>query len=410
MDQKPFQSKVLWDKSSGVQPSSRQPKPKPHSSQATNHQATGTSTEVSRKINIENSILKPDAPEFIPAMYRVPHNNDQENYFPQNVHITVSDGRRIQKQSAQDRLKKWKNPSESSSCYPESSPNLSNGYYDHDESTDMIRLKQIISSLIKYPGQFDDLLLVFMETIYPYFDDILAMSEIAQLLVGEAINSPNFRYNGVRLCWYVEQKCPEFRAELHLRCQKDLHENPNQQNVVLFIAELYTQLPHDSLYGSLLLDSLKKLLNIGGNDNVKCVCQALKLTGYSLEGNHKQALDDLFAQLRAVRSTLSGSALMLLNSVINLRESNWGRGGVESSNASDSSEYDQDYEEMVNGILYETEGQTLTNEEHEFLMANSTNDEYIMDNEDPDALCDPEPEMDEEIQAAFEEFVKLSKG
>lgn len=35
---------------------------------------------------------------------------------------------------------------------------------------------------------------------------------------------------------------------------------------------------------------------------------------------------------------------------------------------------------------------------------------FLSDNEDPDALCNPEPEMDEEIQAAFEEFVKLSKG
>lgn len=28
---------------------------------------------------------------------------------------------------------------------------------------------------------------------------------------------------------------------------------------------------------------------------------------------------------------------------------------------------------------------------------------------DPDELYDPEPEMDEEIQAAFKEFLKLSK-
>jgi hypothetical protein len=36
-------------------------------------------------------------------------------------------------------------------------------------------------------------------------------------------------------------------------------------------------------------------------------------------------------------------------------------------------------------------------------------EEYLTDVSDPDELCDPEPEMDEEIQAAFKDFVKLSK-
>lgn len=400
MDQKPVPAPVLWDQSSGVQPPLRQPKRKPTLNQNQHFPTTGTtSTETVSKISVENSKLKPDAPEFIPASYRVPEN------YTQDVHNAVSD---TPPQKAQDRFKKYK---QNNSSYSEPASDLSNGFCDYDPNptSDMLRLKQIISSLINYPGQFDDLFMVFMETIHPYFEDVLAMSEIVELLVSEAINSPNFRYNGARLCWWVEQKCPEFRAELHLRCQKQLQENSNLQSVVLFIAELYTQLPHDGLYGTLLIDSLKKLLSFGGNDSVKYVCQALKLTGYSLEQNHKQALDDLFVQLRSVRSGLTGSALVLLNSVINLRESNWGRSAVESTHNSESSDYDQDYEEMVNGILYETEDHELTNEEHEFLMANATNGEYIIDNEDPDALCDPEPEMDEEIQAAFEEFLKLSQ-
>lgn len=51
----------------------------------------------------------------------------------------------------------------------------------------MIRLKHVIASLINYPGQFGDLLIVFMETICLYFDDVLAMSEISQLLVTEVM-------------------------------------------------------------------------------------------------------------------------------------------------------------------------------------------------------------------------------
>lgn len=47
-------------------------------------------------------------------------------------------------------------------------------------------------------------------------------------------------------------------------------------------------------------------------------------------------------------------------------------------NFASSSDYDQDYEEMVKGILYETDGQVLTTEEQEFLVANATHDEYMM--------------------------------
>lgn len=144
----------------------------------------------------------------------------------------------------------------------------------------------------------------------------------------QAINHPNFRYNGARLCWHIEQCCAEFRAALHLRCKKQLADNPNQQNVLLFIAELYTQLPHDNLYGALLIDSLNKLIQ-GGPDNIKCVCQALKLTGYSLEKNHKETLDEIFERLKDL--SLPSSTRNMVSSVVNLRESNWGRDPAESS-------------------------------------------------------------------------------
>ncbi|CAG9761620.1 unnamed protein product [Ceutorhynchus assimilis] len=348
----------------------------------------------------KNTVLRAEAPEFVPRQI-----TGLEHQF-QNVNITVDD--LPKRSSAQSRLLIHKNPTShseqgSSQYHP---PNqVING---QSSSTDMVRLKQLIDSLIKYPGQFDDLMMVILETICPYLDDIMAISEIVKLLVSQAINAPSFRYNGARLCWVIEQKSAEFRADLHLKCNKELQDNPNQQNVALFIAELYTQLPHDSLYGSLLIEALKKLLSTGGTDNIKCVCQALKLTGFSLEDNHKLALDELFCHLRDYTNSLSGSALIVLNSVINLRESNWGR--EPESAHSEPSPFDQDYEEIVNEILYEVDGATLTNEEQEFLAANMGQDDYIFDNEDPDGLCNPEEEMDEEIRAAFVEFVKTNKN
>ncbi|CAH2015858.1 unnamed protein product [Acanthoscelides obtectus] len=273
---------------------------------------------------------------------------------------------------------------------------------------DIKRLKQIITTLSRDPGQFDNLLDIFMETLIPYFNDLMTLFTVAKILVEEAITDPNFRYSGARLCFHLEQNCPEFRAELPLRCEKHLLENRNMHNVLLFIAELYAQLPHVAVYGKLLVDSFKRLLSIGGNENVKCICQALKLTGYSLEKSNKNDLDEVFEQLENIKNAVGGNVTTLLNTVINLRYSNWGHSGD-----STDSEYEIDnhvYEGVTNTVFYQPDGNVLTNEESEFIASYMhSNEEYASDNSDPDDLCDPEPEMDEEIQAAFKEFVKSSK-
>ncbi|KAL1517019.1 hypothetical protein ABEB36_000840 [Hypothenemus hampei] len=382
----------LWDQSAcDSQMPTREPKSKPISLPKTPQDG-----------QFKKTVLSADAPEFVPSWLKeTTPVEEQINNLQLNENTKFNS-----KSGAQNRLKKYRNQSSQGST--SSSRNSLNSKFN---SLDMSRLQQLITSVINYPGQFDDLLMVFIETLNPYFNDVLAMSEIAKLLVTQGIEYSNFRYNGARLCWFVEQRCPTFRADLHLSCKKELQENPNQQNVLLFIAELYTQLPHDTLYGSLLIDAMKKLLRLQGNDNIKCVCQALKLTGYSLEQNHKQALDELFIQLREFSKTVSETLLTLINYVINLRESNWGRSNsIPEATSTENTDFDSECEEMVNGILYETEtGLELTNEEQKFLAANANHDEYLLD-DDSDELYDPDPEMDEEIQAAFEEFLKMNKS
>ncbi|KAJ8937051.1 hypothetical protein NQ314_012045 [Rhamnusium bicolor] len=326
---------------------------------------------------IANSTLKADAPEWFPSCVS------------NNIQSSTS--------NIQKRLKIHKQPQDTdylqnSNIAEKYSDNVPDQCYSADEdSPDIIRLKQIINTLTKDPGQFDNLLDLFMETLLPYFEDIIALSIIAQLLVEQAINNSNFRYTGARLCWYVEQNCPEFRAELHLKCKKQLEDNVNKQNVLLFIAELYTQLPHLTVYGALLIDSFKQLLTKGGNDNVKCICQALKLTGHSLEQSNKTDLDEVLSQLKSVKNSVSGSVSTLVNSVINLRSSNWGY----SSETSDNMDPVTDgfyYKGLPNTVFYHTDGHMFTSEEKEFLAAHmDSNAEYLSDNSDPDDLCNPNP-------------------
>lgn len=49
-----------------------------------------------------------------------------------------------------------------------------------------------------------------------------------------------------------------------------------------------------------------------------------QLTGYSLELYDKKALDEVFVKLNQVKPTVTGTALSLINSVVNLRSSRWG--------------------------------------------------------------------------------------
>lgn len=83
----------------------------------------------------------------------------------------------------------------------------------------------------------------------------------------------------------VDQNCPLFRSELHLICDKMLKEKKNLQGLTLFLAELYSQLHYENLYGKYLLTALQHLINTGDDINVKCACQALKVNNMLCCGN-----------------------------------------------------------------------------------------------------------------------------
>lgn len=57
-----------------------------------------------------------------------------------------------------------------------------------DYSSDFNRLNQIIATLTKDPGQFHNLFEIFMETLEPYLEDLIAMSSVAELIVDQVTN------------------------------------------------------------------------------------------------------------------------------------------------------------------------------------------------------------------------------
>lgn len=73
-----------------------------------------------------------------------------------------------------------------------------------------------------------------------------------------------------------------------------------------------------------ILGTLNLLLERKTPENVKCVCQCLKLCGYELEVDCPSETADVLASLENV-TEMDNSTNKLLQSVLDLRNNRWGR-------------------------------------------------------------------------------------
>lgn len=175
--------KSLWQNKKSSEPL-RQPK---SLTQKQNEAVVDTSTKVQNNVEkryptmeelVANSSLKADAPEFIP---RFADARDTK----QSVSSLTS---RIQ-----NRLKICRSESE---CSPTEKVENDSPYNTDFVESDIKRIRQIINTLTKDPGQFDNLLQIFMDTVLPYLEDIILLSDIVQIVVNEVIF---FRFNDIEI-------------------------------------------------------------------------------------------------------------------------------------------------------------------------------------------------------------------
>lgn len=149
-------SNQLWKKSDGQ--GQRLRRPHDNSSSVT---PNGPAKEVNNAVNKPTgSQLSADAKEFYPAGYSSPAAGS--------------------KGSVQDRLLKIKHNQ------PQNQNDVSNAYPDGSQiEQDKRRLENMITTLIFNPGQFDNLLDLFVETLKPYLDNHDMMTVMAEMLVFE---------------------------------------------------------------------------------------------------------------------------------------------------------------------------------------------------------------------------------
>jgi len=282
-------------------------------------------------------------------------------------------------------------------------------------------LIEVMRKLNADPGSFESYQKELNSLYLEYAHSEFVISNAIEIIFEQSINEQNFRYMGARICRLLDalDASPEsvFRHLLRLKMNYNQEENLSfitndahkVRGTTLFLAELYIQLQNDGHRIGDVAKSIYKAINLllqkTTPENIKCVCQTLKLCGYELEIDFPIEAADVLSILKQVKD-IDVSTERLLKSVLELSQNRWGR--TEAVLSAPIIEHNIQQEYSNEPVFYGPDGAIITEEESKFLsdIPAYPNFEYCEDSNDSDELAEPEPEMDLEIQMAFKDFVK----
>ncbi|XP_046584539.1 polyadenylate-binding protein-interacting protein 1-like isoform X1 [Haliotis rubra] len=331
--------------------------------------------------------------------------------------------------------------------------------------------KQTLRILNTSPGNVEEYMRPLCEKFRHGVTTSEHLAEIIDVLFLQSVAEANFRYTGARICQQICSRLKDhalfntFRNAFLKRCQKQYEKRellvtlPDKLDELtgftLFMGELFLNLEVPSTDGrttkmkilpNILKDLVLTLLSQPGKETVKCSCQLLKLVGASMEDMMEPAdhFDEVFSQLQLVMQSrsLEENTKFLIKSVLNLKLSNWGRPESSSSSQGGDSEFNGSvsHELLQNEpVFYNASGQTITREEAGFYNEEVEDGEYILNEDEEQAFLEwqaesnegvhndaysswsnnedqtyfgyyaNDDEMDDETEAAYEEFLKQSQ-
>ncbi|XP_058830414.1 uncharacterized protein LOC131689380 [Topomyia yanbarensis] len=287
-------------------------------------------------------------------------------------------------------------------------------------------LAEVIAELYDNPGMFENIQRKLKGTFAEFRNNHFVLSNAVELIFEQSIKEQNFRYMGARLCHLLDSL--DGRPESVLRQLLGMKMNHQQSELqgfmqneqikvrgtTLFLAELYMQLrkPQDnnSQIASRITGAAKILLSKEGPENIKCVCQCLKLCGFELERDCHSELMGILTTLGGLEGLVDCSTGRFIRSVLELQQKSWGR-NEEVVPVAVPSVSEANGEEFIDSpVFYGPDGQVMTEEENDFLeTAAPVAFEEFEDDGDPDELVDDD-NMDMEIKMAFKDFVASSKN
>ncbi|GBM60644.1 Polyadenylate-binding protein-interacting protein 1 [Araneus ventricosus] len=294
-------------------------------------------------------------------------------------------------------------------------------------------LRSFLNEITMNPGKFERKIQPLTHTLNTMVDDDDTMRAIVNIIFDESVRQPNLRYSGARLC-----KClcndldasPDrlnFRSVLLTRCNQEFKRREALaeaedggtylRGFAMFTAELFSQLEvmkqRIAILGDSLPNLIKTLLNYASPDNLKCACQVLKLVGAYLEdyerakiSNNGSApeMDFIMFTLKNLANSAESTRNIrdIINSVIKLRDSDWGRGSH-----TENSGYETSPPTAVDEpVMYGPDGKPMTADELMFLQSQYASN-MPPDADDFDLYDDPAgEEISDEISEAYELFLR----
>lgn len=297
-----------------------------------------------------------------------------------------------------------------------------------NESYALEYLTEVMAELYDNPGMFENIQRKFKGTFSEFRSSNFVLSNAVEFIFEQSIKEQNFRYMGARLCKLLdsldEDPSSVLRQLLGMKMnhqQSELlnfmtHEQVKVRGTTLFLAELYMQLrkPNDIMRNAELalriVEAAKVLLGKEGPENIKCVCQCLKLCGYELERDCHDELMDIMQTLGQLEGSTDNSTGRFIHSVLELQQKSWGRNEEVVPVLQPINEPTSSTDEFDSPVFYGPDGQVMTQEENDFLetAAPVAFEDYDGDEGDPDDLVDDE-NMTLEIKLAFKEFISDHK-
>lgn len=280
-------------------------------------------------------------------------------------------------------------------------------------------VESLINCLNENPGSFDSITATALTVFEGFGANEYILSNAMEMIFNRSIEEQNFRYMGAKLYGLLDlidlREDSSFRMLLNLKLEYHRNEilkyMQNEQSKVrgttLFLAELYMQLRND---GNRIKDiaqnivfSINQLLRKTTPENMKCICMTLKLAGYDLEFDCPADMKVIIQNLTSV-TALDVSTSRILENVLNLQKNKWGRMSeppaavIQPFNNANSVRLSDD------PVFYGPDGQILTEEESNFLVANLAAEGNAVEGSDSDLEVDPE--MDAETRKAYKAFLK----
>lgn len=294
-------------------------------------------------------------------------------------------------------------------------------------------LLNVIRSLILNPGRFSSLVPPLINSLRPYLEFPSQFRKIISIIIRQSIDEGNFRYSGARLCTCLDttvasNEQASFREILYSLCKEETESQAHDwqhrseytdeiqkkcHGLILFLAELVTQMEHTAPFGlgELLVELITVVLRSPAPNSVKHICQALKLAGQTLEREKGGTRKEMENMMRALTELVTQGRVdshvgRMVHSVHELRNGNWGQSPSTGSIMENVQSIETPDRALDEPVMYGPDGKILSAEENQFLedvaqSSTNTDDPVI------EPGCDDTSEDDEEVDVAYEQFLKM---